>query len=213
MKIKRYTGYLFDLDGTLINTRKLNLQCLKFTMDSFIGLSVNPEELKKQLGRPLRRQIRHFLGHLEQIDYDVVMQTYVDYQLEIRNDYLTLYDGVFDVLQSLKNDGCRLAVVTSRSAPTAHLYLDELKIRPFFASVVTPEDTATAKPHPEPALKALARVGADRDNSLFVGDTCYDILCGRDAGLDTCLIRWPDNEGIYEGPKSTWEIHQLRELL
>lgn len=55
---------------------------------------------------------------------------------------------------------------------------------------MTPEDVTHPKPHPEPVLAALARLGVGAEEALFVGDSPHDVAAGRAAGTRTAAALW-----------------------
>lgn len=78
--------------------------------------------------------------------------------------------------------------------------------------LVTPEDTEKHKPDAEPALKAMALLGADPTTTVFTGDAHYDICSGASAGVDTVFVNWSHIERSSLPIQPTWAIDSLREL-
>jgi len=59
-----------------------------------------------------------------------------------------------------------------------------------FQVIVGADDVTHPKPHPEPVLTALGRLGAPATGAVFVGDSRHDLECGRAAGVQTAAVLW-----------------------
>ena len=93
------------------------------------------------------------------------------------------FDGVDDVLLRLAAAGAAIGVATSKSRDAVDLAFSiQPPVVPFQA-VVTVEDSALHKPHPEPVLTAIARLGSEIDDAVYVGDAPYDIEAARGRRL------------------------------
>ena len=211
--MKSYTAYLFDCDGTLIDTTELIYQCFVYSCKKYGDLEVTREEVFANIGIPLRNQLVHFLGPASDEKLSEITKAHMDYQLKIYEDYLGLFPGVTETLSQLKANEKKLGVVTSRKTFTLNLYFKHTGILQFFDTLITPELTEKHKPSPEPALEALKRLSCSAEETLFVGDSIYDIECGVKAGMDTAFVTWsridPDSLTI----KPAYIINEMNELL
>ncbi|MBI3744375.1 MAG: HAD-IA family hydrolase, partial [Chloroflexi bacterium] len=131
-----------------------------------------------------------------------------------RGARVRLYPGVGNMLRSLRKRVAAMGIVTQKQRafhlegrPSgAQAELLELGIDAHFATVVGFEDVANHKPHPEPILLALERLGADPRTTLVVGDSVADIESGRAAGCLTCFASWgappfPDGVEAHSSPR------------
>jgi pyrophosphatase PpaX len=109
--------------------------------------------------------------------FDTVSKEHMAFQTAHYLEHLRLFPTVAEGLAMLSAAGKRMAIVTSRRRDTLDLYLKTTGVLHFFEAFVTPETTLTHKPGPEPALAALALLGAQKDRALFVGDAEFDIEC------------------------------------
>src|SRR5213595_2600494 len=66
-----------------------------------------------------------------------------------------------------------------------------------FEVIVGADDVTHPKPHPEPVLKALERLGAPAADTVFIGDSRHDIECGRAAGVKTAAVLWGPFDRTY----------------
>jgi pyrophosphatase PpaX len=94
------------------------------------------------------------------------------------------------MLGDLKALGYKMAVVTSRAALTTQQAMERYEIQEYFDVVVTCDDTDKHKPDPEPVLIALAQLKSGPEESIMIGDSMYDILCAKNAGVQSVLVGW-----------------------
>lgn len=212
-KIKQYRNYLFDADGTLLNTAELVFQSFQYACEKYGGLSIERSRVVGDMGQPLARQIQLYLGRQTEQDLATILADYRDYQLGIYQDHLSLFPGVEATLSALKRCEKKLAVVTSRKMETAALYLKSCHIFDFFEVIITPEATSRHKPHPAPALKALTLLGGIPGETLFVGDASFDMECGQQAGTDTAWVCWSQNDSSDIQPPPTYILQQMSDLV
>jgi pyrophosphatase PpaX len=180
--------FLFDLDGTLIDSVELILRSYRHTLRTHRGM-VPPDELwLKGLGTPIRVQLRQWTEDPAEIEE--MAATYSVYNLEHHDALVRPYDGIVSAVRSLKDDGRRLGLVTSkvRSGATRGLRIAGLELA--FDVIVGADDVRHPKPHPEPVLTALDQLGAKPGGTVFIGDSRHDLESGRAAGVKTAAALW-----------------------
>jgi pyrophosphatase PpaX len=141
---------------------------------------------------------------------DRFFDVYVEHSLALHADQVDTFDGVTEMLMRLRDDGCRLGIVTSKLRATVDIVLDQISYGPAFEVIVTAEETERHKPDPDPILLALERMRVGPDAAIYVGDSPYDILAARAAGVasgaatwgiharDDLLELWPDH--VFDSP-------------
>jgi pyrophosphatase PpaX len=211
--MKHYAAYLFDADGTLIDTTELIYQCFVYTCRKFAGMELSRPEVVKHVGLTLRRHLELYLGPLSDEGFRTTAAAHMEYQMSIYPQYLRAFPGVLDALSALRAQHRTLAVVTSRRTESLTVYLRQTGLSGFFDCCVTPEDTTEHKPHPEPAQRALALLGVAARDALFVGDSSFDMECGASAGCDTAFVTWSHITATSLASPPTWLIDDMRELV
>jgi len=208
--MKVYDSYLFDADGTLFDTVDLICTCFDYITDKYANMTVDRNIIISGIGAPLRSQL---ITHLDpELDHELILSDYLDYQLSIMEDKITPFPHVAETLAKLKSAGKKLALVTSRRRISLDKILQSTNTAHYFDVLVTPEDTLKHKPEPEPALKAMTLLGADRSSTVFTGDAHYDICSGASAGVDTIFVNWSHIERASLPVQPTWAIDSLTEL-
>jgi pyrophosphatase PpaX len=208
--MKVYDSYLFDADGTLFDTVDLICTCFDYVTEKYAGLTVDRETIVAGIGSPLKSQLVAHLG--TDLDLDEILADYLRFQLSIMDDKITPFPHVTETLDRLKTAGKKLAVVTSRRRYSLERILKSTGTAAFFDVLVTPEDTLKHKPDAEPALRAMALLGADPITTVFTGDAHYDICSGASAGTDTIFVNWSHVNRSSLPVTPTWTIDSLREL-
>src|SRR5512133_141613 len=211
--MRDYTYYLFDADGTLIDTTELIWQCFENTARMTGHGPIGRETTIKHIGMTLRDQMTINFGILDDEAYDRYRTIHMDYQMSVYREYLKMFPGVSKTLDKLKKNGKKLAIVTSRFRNSLDVYLRDTGIFAFFDAIISPESTKYHKPHPEPAIKAMEELKARQSETLFIGDATFDIECGAGAGIDTAFVKWSVNDVDSLKRKPTWLINAMGELI
>jgi len=208
--MKTYDYYLFDADGTLYDTVDLITTCFSYIAEKYTGNTPDRDVIIASIGSPLKNQIRQHLG--PEYCTEEVLQDYLKFQLGIMKDSVQLFPGVAETLAHLKEAGKKLAIVTSRRRFSLEVILNSTDTAQYFDLLVTPEDTERHKPDPEPALKAMALLGARKASTVFTGDALFDICSGSNAGIDTVFVNWSRTHVANLPVPPTWTINHMRDL-
>jgi pyrophosphatase PpaX len=180
--------YLFDLDGTLIDSVALILASFHHTRKQHFGDRLPDDHYLQTLGITLRDAFRRMVDTPEAVE--ALVDTYVAYNLEHHDAMVRAYRGVPEMIRELERRGARLGIVTSKMREHALRGLRVAKLDRAFDVVIGAEDVTRGKPDPEPVLLALRRAGAAARDTLFVGDSPHDIESGRSAGVRTAAATW-----------------------
>jgi pyrophosphatase PpaX len=184
------TTFLFDLDGTLIDSIELILRSYRHTMALHrCNEPCPPDDVwMKGLGTPLYAQFRHWTEDPAEIE--AMVQTYREYNLTHHDALVKPYAGVVDEVRHMQATGKRLGLVTSKLRDGAMRGLRIMGLEDAFDIVVGCDDVTNYKPHPEPVLKAIDELGVPTHQAVFIGDSRHDMECGRAAGVKTAAVLW-----------------------
>lgn len=178
LDMKKYNTVLFDLDGTISNTSMGIIKCLKRT---FIHFGINPDDydLYKFIGPPLIWTFNHVLGEgakqFEALEYFRSL-----YSKHIYEN--TLYEGIDDLLLSLKLANYALGVATSKYQPMALKVLKRLDVLRYFDFVYGA--LADRGEKDEIILAVFADSKAKKEDTILIGDTFYDMRGAQKVGID-----------------------------
>ena len=182
------TTFLFDLDGTLIDSIELILRSYRHTLRTHRGEEPADDVWMAGLGTPLWVQFRRFSEDPAEIE--AMVATYRAYNLAHHDEMVRPYDGVVEAVRALKQRGRPLGLVTSKLRSGAIRGLVRASLEDAFDVVVGADDVTHPKPHPEPVRVALERLGAPARGAVFVGDSRHDLVSGRAAGVKTAAALW-----------------------
>jgi pyrophosphatase PpaX len=182
----RFPVVLFDLDGTLIDSGRMIVASFKHAARSVLGVDVPEERIRAAVGGPgLVEQMRL----LDARRVEDLVQAYREHNEPLHAE-LAACAGIEDVLVALRSEGRRLGVVSAKRQATIRLAFDVLDLEGFFEVVVGADDTERHKPHPEPILCALERLGAAPEEAAYVGDSPFDVRAAKAAGVHAVAVTW-----------------------
>jgi pyrophosphatase PpaX len=183
-----FGAYLFDLDGTLIDSIDLIFRAYRHTAERHLAVQPPDSVWREGLGTPLRQQLSAVSEDPELIE--AMVATYREYHFAHHEQSVKAYPEVVEVLAALAGRGARLAVVTSKLRSGAERGLVATGLMEFFHTIVSADEVSRAKPHPEPVFAALERLGMGAGEAVFIGDSPHDIAAGREAGVTTAGVLW-----------------------
>ena len=184
---------LFDLDGPLVASTKLFADFLGYlckqhgrssvvrVRDSYYDLA-ELEDLKLVFPEP-HQKVYEMLGvksELANKEHNRYMQINI----------APLTPGIELTVKKLVNKGRKIGIATSNSREVTEKRLLSYGIRSQFGAVVCEEDVENPKPHPEPIIKCLLKLGARREGSVHIDDLPIGIKAGKAAGVTTIGITW-----------------------
>jgi pyrophosphatase PpaX len=203
---------LYDFDGTLADSTELIMRSYRHTMTVHLG-EVPPDELWLQgFGMTLESQVARFGRSSEECA--AMLHTYRVYQAELHDTLLRPFAGAVEVVGELKRRGVELAIVTSKHQEATLRGMRLCGLVEHFEVIVTPEDVVNPKPHPEPVLTALERLGVEPGEAVFVGDSPHDIAAGRAAGTWTAAASWgPFPSAMLRAARPDLVLHAHHDVL
>lgn len=187
---------IFDLDGTLIDSQPAALGATIDTLARF-EVHVTATELREQFGGGARKLLRYFLDRDLGLDQagqaiDEAIQLRNDLQL-IFTDKVSLLPQARQLLDSLKDNGYRLALATMSARNIVDKILSYHGIDGYFDAVMTADDVIHVKPHPEILTKTIDLLRGEVDQTLYIGDSGHDLEAAATMGMPFLLA----DTGIY----------------
>jgi pyrophosphatase PpaX len=203
---------LFDLDGTLIDSVRLILDSYHHTLATHGLPPRSDEEWLRGVGTPLTVQFAEWCSDQETLD--ALIATYRDYNLANHDRMVTVYPGVVDMVAAIKRRGLSTGLVTSKNRNGALRGLTLVKLESLMDVLVCSDEVANPKPHPEPVERAVELLGADRAETVYVGDSIHDMRSGRAAGVHTAAVLWgPFGRSHLEGASPDYWLEKPDDLL
>jgi len=206
----KYDTVLFDWDGTIAQTIEIWERAFRDVFDS-LHMNININQITEKLW--LDSAILNDLGIEHSGFFDLVYE-----KLSQNFGKAPLYSGVEDVLNKLKLENIKLALVTSTRRKTVLPSIAYHHLNLYFPVIVASEDVSNHKPAAEPYELALTQLGSNKKNALIVGDSKFDILGSQNAEVDCALFLPKENEKHYQREeliqyKPKYVINSLLQIL
>jgi len=200
---------LFDLDGTLIDTNELIIESFKHTFDTF-NIPYTLEELSTYNGPPLVDTFKKVNPNF----VEEMLKTYREHNLSHHEQYVRLFPNVLETVKRLHGKNYKLAIVTTKLRDSALVGIEITGLKPYFETIITLDDVACAKPHPEPVYKALEALNSEPSQAIMVGDNYHDIIAGQRAGTLTAGVAWSRHGSDYFVQyEPTYMLNDMLDLL
>lgn len=179
--------YLFDMDGTLVDSRE-DLAEAANAMRRAYGLpDLSVERVSGYVGNGLRKLAERALEGAP-VDADEALRTLNAAYAECSTRRTRPYPGVDEGLRALAAAGCDLGVVTNKPAEHAERIVRAMGWAGLFRVRMAGGDTAELKPSPVPILEAMRRTGHTPEETCMVGDHRTDLEAARRAGVRSVFL-------------------------
>ena len=215
---KRYI--LFDLDGTVSDSKPGILKAMQYAMKSF-GIEIKDEELNSYsyfLGPPLRDGFKK-MGKLKDEEIESAVKKYREYYIPIGMFENELYPGIKDLLIKLKENGKTVILATSKAEVLAKQILEHFALLKYFDFVGGCELDGRRSDKTEVILYALEQCGIlsdkEKAKAIMVGDRNHDIIGAAKAGIESVgvLYGYGSKEELASGEyKATYIVKNVGEL-
>lgn len=179
--MNKITTILFDVDGTLLDTKELIFQAFENTFNSLKEPIPTRGEFKNVVGKPLFECYRILSGKT-----DVAAYCELHHNFQMANMHLSVpFKNSLSTLKRLKKYSFKIAAVTSRKKKSTSLSLKQAGLSQFLDFAVFADEVTNHKPDPESLNKAIEFFNALPEETIMVGDSEADILGGKNAGVKT----------------------------
>ena len=186
----KYTIAIFDLDGTILNTLEDLADSTNYALKTCGYPERTMDEVRQFVGNGIRKLMERAVPEgtpVEEIDR--VHETFTAHYKVHCADKTRPYDGIVELLQNLKKEGCKLAVVSNK----ADYGVQELCKQYFdgvFDFAVGEREGIRKKPAPDSVNEVLKTLGCSRDRAVYIGDSDVDIQTAANAQMDHIIVEW-----------------------
>ena len=182
----RYSLIVFDWDGTLFDSAAVIADCIQLAARDMALPVPDRRTASHVIGLGLNDSLRHAIPSLPQERYKEFLDLYRGYFLE-REDGLSLFPGITDLLAALKQRGHQLAVATGKPRRGLERALQASGLGPVFAASRCGDET---RPKPDPAmlLELMEELTLGKRDLLMIGDTSHDLGMAQSAGVDAVAV-------------------------
>lgn len=202
---------IFDLDGTLIESKWDIAQSVNFTLVE-LGLPERPiEEIFGFVGDGVKRLLRLAVGEGNQTRFEEALKVFRGHYLEHCLDRTSFYPGIEPMLQHFIHKD--KAIATNKSIEYTRVILNGLGPQ-HFRYMVGGDNGFGLKPEPGMLLHIMEKAGAPKERTVLVGDSTNDINGGHNAGIRVCAVGYGmGNRAKMEACQPDWFIEKPEQLM
>ena len=188
----QYKTYIFDLDGTLLDTLGDLAAATNYALRTHGLPEHSVDDVRRFVGNGVRKLMERAIPDgTDNPRFDETFATFRQYYMAHSLDTTRPYQGIPETLEALKARGCRLAVVSNKMLAATqslcrHFFPDTIE-------VAIGEDEAAGirkKPAPDTVMAALKALGVGKDQAVYVGDSDVDIQTAHNSGLPCISVLW-----------------------
>ncbi|MDE5997715.1 MAG: HAD family hydrolase [Muribaculaceae bacterium] len=183
-------NYIFDFDGTLMDTSGVILATIKATIKDMGLPDKTDEECRSIIGIRTDEAGRYLYPDLDISNKEFAKVFRANYDRLQKDAHEKAFPEVIETLTKLRANRCQLAIASSRRLVSLTDYLNKLGIEDWFDIVVGADSVTKGKPDPEPVLTVLNALEWNANDTLVVGDADVDIIMGNAAGCKTCAVTY-----------------------
>lgn len=191
MDINEKNILLFDLDGTLFDTKEGIVNCVRYTLDYYGVKEETVGNLEKFIGPPLHRSFEMFCG----FEPEKAVEAAGKYRERYKDEGVyecRPYDGLEDMLKTLVEKGKRLGIATSKPEVFALKIIEKYQLGKYFEYITGSLLDNTRATKEDVIIEELSRFSAldNRENVVMIGDREHDILGAKATGLMSVGVRY-----------------------
>lgn len=188
--MKEYSTYIFDLDGTLLDTLGDLAASVNYALRS-VGLPEHSiDDVRRFVGNGVRLlMVRAIEGGDSNPRFEEAYATFRSHYMEHGLDTTQPYPGIMELLKELKVRGKKIAVVSNKFYDATQ----EL-VKHFFGEYVSvaigERENIRKKPAPDTVLEAMRMLGVDKEGAVYIGDSDVDFNTAKNVGIPCVSVLW-----------------------
>lgn len=188
----RFQTYIFDLDGTLLDTLGDLAASVNFALRTHDMPEHSLDDVRRFVGNGVRKLMERAVPDgADNPFFDEAFATFRQHYMAHSLDTTRPYEGISEALEALKASGCHLAVVSNKmmaatQALCSHFFPDTIEV----AIGEHEAEGIRKKPAPDTVVAALKALGVGKEGAVYVGDSEVDIQTARNSGLPCISVLW-----------------------
>ncbi|MCM1157207.1 MAG: HAD-IA family hydrolase [Clostridium sp.] len=186
----KYELVIFDMDGTILDTLEDLADAMNTVLRKFGYPEHSVEEIRRFVGNGIRKLVERAVP--EGISVDTLEEMYgkfMEYYQEHCADKTKAYDGIPELLNTLRKAGCKTAVVSNK-ADAAVKELCRQYFDGCFDFAVGERSGILKKPAPDSVNEVLRQLDVEAGKAVYIGDSEVDIATAENAGIDSIIVSW-----------------------
>lgn len=184
---------IFDWDGTLMDSASRIVSSMTATANDLAMQVPTPDDIRNIIGLSLEKAAYQLFGDISTQQVSDVIEVYRKHYIELDTTPTPLFDGSFEVIERLEQQGYKLAVATGKGSRGLDRVLTETQLKSKFHAS-RGADQARSKPDPLMLEQILLELNVDVEHALMVGDTSYDLEMAQNIGMKSLGVSY----GVHE---------------
>jgi len=178
---------IFDMDGVIADTQRIHAACESKILSSY-GIEISPENITARYAGYPAASMFEDISRRFNVPLDIVRLNEEKWQevLKRTEHDLVPIPGALELIQSLKESGCKIAVASSSPFSFIRKVLDRFEVRQLFDVITSGQEVSKGKPDPEIFLLAASRLGIPPRDCLVIEDGIGGMSGAKSAGM-TCM--------------------------
>lgn len=183
-------NFIFDLDGTLLNTLNDLAASTNYALRSTGMPEHSVEDVRRFVGNGVKKLMERAIPDgLENPKFDETYATFRRHYLEQSLDTTKPYEGIPEVLAELKRKGKKLAIVSNKFYAATqelakHFFPETIQV------AIGERENIHKKPAPDTVLEAMRQLGVGKEGSIYIGDSDVDIDTAKNVGIPCISVLW-----------------------
>ena len=188
--MREFETYVFDLDGTLLETLKDLAASTNFALRQYDMPEHSIEDVRMFVGNGVKKLMERAIPNgLDNPKFEEVYATFRQHYLNHNLDTTKPYDGIPELLRELKGRGKKLAIVSNKFYAATqdlarHFFPDTIEV------AIGERENIKKKPAPDTVVEALRQLGVSKEGAVYIGDSDVDIMTARNSGLPSASVLW-----------------------
>ena len=188
----KYDTYIFDLDGTLLDTLADLAASTNYALRTHGMPEHSIDDVRRFVGNGVRKLMERAIPNGEaNPDFEATFATFREHYMHHSLDTTQPYPGIPEALAELKAKGCKLAVVSNKMMAATvelcrHFFPDTIEV----AIGEHEAEGIRKKPAPDTVFAALRELGVDKSGAVYVGDSDVDVQTSANSGLPCISVLW-----------------------
>lgn len=188
--MREFETYVFDLDGTLLETLKDLAASTNFALRQYDMPEHSIEDVRMFVGNGVKKLMERAIPNgLDNPKFEEVYATFRQHYLNHNLDTTKPYDGIPELLRELKVRGKKLAIVSNKFYAATqdlarHFFPDTIEV------AIGERENIKKKPAPDTVVEALRQLGVSKEGAVYIGDSDVDIMTARNSGLPCASVLW-----------------------
>lgn len=181
--------FSFDFDYTLADSSSGTVACASYALERMGREVPDSDAIRRTIGNNLPTTFFLLTGEDAPVLTTEFERLFLEHADEVMAEHIRIYDGVPACLASLRTAGHEVSIVSTKTAHRIRTALELIGIDGLVAIVVGGDEVTSHKPDPQGLLRAMERIGAERHETLYVGDSVVDGECADRAGVRFIGVR------------------------